>query len=145
MKSLPDRIADAVELIDDLIGVLEAETDAIRRHDIEAAGQLQSRKTALANVYMQDAAFLNQNRDEVRALGDDWLEALAEVRGRLDEAVRANMRAVEIGRSAAQRMFAIIRESARRAAGSVDKYTAGGQAAGDPSGSCVSVSYNGQV
>ena len=145
MRSLPDRIADAVELIEELIGVLDDETDAIRRHDLEAAGQLQSRKTALANVYMQDAAFLNKNQDDVRALGDDWLEALAEVRGRLDDAVRANLRAVEIGRSAAQRMFTIIRESARRAAGSVDNYTAGGMAAGDPSGRCVSVSYNGQV
>ena len=145
MRTLEDRIADSVETMEELISVLDAETEALTRHDQETVGQLQPRKAALSDVYGRDSAFIGKKAGDVRDLGPEWVEALAETSKRVESAIKANMRALDVGRAAAQRMFSIIRESARRTQGTVDTYTGGARAAGDTGRRCLSVTFDGTV
>ena len=126
MTTLYDQLADAVDLAEELIALLDAETAAVRAHDVATTTRLQPRKAAMADAYARDVRRLGQQADAIADLGEDWTDALADVQIRLDTAIAANLRALEVERGAAQRIFAIIKDTAQRARGTVDHYTAAG-------------------
>ena len=140
MTTLYDRLADTVDLAEDLIGLLEDETNAIRAHDVATTTRLQPRKAAMTDAYTRDVKALSERAQDIADLGADWTDALVDVQARLDDAIAANMRALDIERGAAQRIFAIIRDSAQRANGRVDHYTAAGIST--RSGTTAAVSIN---
>ncbi len=131
---------DTVELMDELTAVLDDETAAVGRHDVATAARLHKRKQALGEAY---AARLRRLQQAGGAAAAD-AEALAAAGERLEAAVEANLRTLDVARVAAQRVFNVIAEGARAAAGAVDGYTQGGANVRGAGGRCVSVALDGR-
>ena len=142
MTTLYDHMADSVDLAEELIELLEAETQAIRSHDAVMTARLQPRKAAMTDAYARGVRQLGQHASEIAALGEDWTSALVDVQTRLDDAIAANLRALDIERGAARKIFAIIRDTATRAQGQVDHYTAAGRATQSTPRAAVSVNLD---
>ncbi|NBC33385.1 MAG: hypothetical protein GVY13_11980 [Alphaproteobacteria bacterium] len=139
---IDDLIVETTGTIDRLIALLDQETEAATAQDMDLVSSLQQRKALLAEAHLRNVQALNQRGAEAKQADPGVLEDFAAARDELGAALQDNLRALDIARSAAQRVFTIIAESARRAAHPVDNYSAEGitPAAGPPH--CTSVALD---
>ena len=135
-------IIDTTETIDRLIALLDQETEAATNQDMELVSTLQPRKALLAEAHLRNVQALNQRSEEATSADKAVLDDLAAARDELGAALDDNLRALDIARSAAQRVFTIIAESARRTANPVDTYSADGMSPATPVPHCYSVSVD---
>lgn len=135
-------IVETTGTIDRLIALLDQETEAATAQDMGGVAALQQRKTLLAEAHLRNVQALSQRGSETKEADPGVLEDFAAARDELGAALEDNLRALDIARSAANRVFAIIAESARRAAHPVDNYSPEGvsPAAGAPA--CTSVTLD---
>ena len=140
--SIEDLIIDTTETMDRLIALLDQETEAAVAHDMDLVSALQQRKALLADAHLHNVQALSQRSDEAADADAGVLDDLASARDELSGALEDNLRALDVARSAAHKVFTIIAESARRSAHPVDNYSAEGVSPATPVPHCYSVSVD---
>ena len=137
-------IDDAIAAMEELTDTLDAETDAVRAHDMSAATALLPRKSRAGDAYAAAIRSLRDSGALTLALPED-LEDLALCRDRLNDALTDNMRALKIARTASQKVFDVIAETAQRVGGRIDAYTQAGMTRRTVGGRAVSVAVDGKI
>lgn len=137
-------VDDALAAMERLTETLDAETDAVRAHDMAAAAALLERKSAEGDAYSAAIRALRDSGAMALAAPED-LEDLAAGRDKLDAALRDNVRSLKIARTASQKVFDVIAESARCAGGTLDGYTNAGINRQRRAGRAVSVALDGKI
>ncbi len=140
-----DNLLDTLETIRRLVMVLDHETTAVMAMDIAAAALLQDEKIALTDAYAVQMRSLGACRDVLAAFEDEALAPLAEAHTKLTEALRLNLRALENGRQATQRVVETIGQAVREASSGNHGYGRRGTLAPPPAGRCVAVSLDGKI
>lgn len=137
-------VDDAIAAMERLTETLDAETDAVRAHDVTRATELLPRKSAEGDAYAAAIRMLRDTGALALAVPED-LEDLALCRDRLNAALNDNVRALEIARTASQKVFDVIAETAQRAGGNVEGYTQTGINRRRPAGRAISVALDGKI
>jgi len=140
--ALDTLILESTETIDRLIALLDEETDAATAQDMDRVSALQQRKALLAEAHLRNVQALNQRGSEASEADPGVLADFAAARDELGAALEDNLRALDIARAAARKVFTIIAESARRAAHPVDNYSAEGVTPGAGPPHCTSVALD---
>lgn len=144
-RPLSECLANAIATIDRLVAVLERETQAVSSMDLTAATVLQEEKVALTDAYAARMKELGGHRDELTAAGDAATGPLAEAHARLTASLRRNLRALENGRRAAERVVETIGAAVRQTAAQGQGYSRRGTPSAPPGGRCIPVSLDGKV
>ena len=137
-------VDEAIATMERLTETLDAETDAVRAHDVSTAAALLPRKSAEGAAYAAAIQTLRDTGALALAMPED-LEDLALCRDRLNAALNDNVRALQIARTASQKVFGAIAQTAQRAGGSVDAYTHAGINRRTPTGRAVPVALDGKI
>lgn len=140
--SIDALIIETTGTIDRLITLLDEETEAATAQDMDLVSQLQHRKALLAEAHLRNVQALNQRSAEATEADQGVLDDLWSARDELGAALEDNLRALDIARTATQKVFTIIAESARRAANPVDNYSSEGLSPANPIPQCYSVSVD---
>ncbi|MGI9381596.1 MAG: hypothetical protein ACR2PO_00455 [Methyloligellaceae bacterium] len=125
-QDTPDRIetpegaealcARVLGTISDLVGVLDRETDLLRRNKPQEITALHVRKSALSTAMTHDMALLKRDADYIKMAAPDHIEAIKERQSLFQKSLAANYDALAAMRAVSESLLRTIADtvSARR-------------------------------
>lgn len=110
-------VRETLSTLEDLTGVLDAETETLRQRQVGALGPHVDRKLALSNALNEQFATLHKRRPEFTALAarrPELAAVLESTWARFTVSLEANARALRNAEIAARRVMDLVVDSARR-------------------------------
>jgi flagellar biosynthesis/type III secretory pathway chaperone len=111
MTSATDKVTILMTLTRQLIQVMDAESDVLRRLHLAELGELQAEKRALADVYEAEFAEIRAQPEILGEVHDDVREELEAATRAFRESARRNAIALEAAQAVVERALHVIRES----------------------------------
>ena len=112
---LKKAVHEGMEVIEQFTGILNRETDALRRADTATVGVLYEEKMLLAQAYQSVYSQLKMRRDELRTLDMATKTKLDKIGTKFQRAANANVRALNNMKKSTTRLVERIMQFARQA------------------------------
>lgn len=106
-----DKVTILMTVTRQLIQVMDAETDVLRRVRLSELGELQAEKQALAEVYLTEFAEMREHPEWLGAVGGDTREELEYATRRFQESARRNTLALQAAQTVVERALELISTS----------------------------------
>lgn len=120
------RAHNMIELLEDLVAILEKENDLLETPRAKDLEPVIEEKQALFKLYTEQVGAIAEDPGFAASLPEELRESLTGMATKLDAAMAANKRRLELLTNASKHIVNRITEAAREAAGRVPQYGRGG-------------------
>tara|TARA_R110002110_G_scaffold192614_23_gene400885 strand:+ start:921 stop:1364 length:444 start_codon:yes stop_codon:yes gene_type:complete len=125
---MKDRMLTAIEIAEQLSGMMSNENEELRQHKIETVSAQQERKDAMSRQYEELILSLRLEQERLKDLDEEIRERYRSVAGKLQTIAGENERLIKATLTAGRRLMDAIIDAAReKRAGGAQTYNAGGK------------------